>query len=102
MKYVKYLAATGMTNNDVIAILQPHFPKFSKIQCSMIANPDKYGVQLTAKAAALLPPTPRKPQKRKGGKRVTVYLDEASYNAIKERAGAESPRQYLENIIATL
>ena len=105
MKYAKYLAATGMTNNDVIAILQPHFPKFTKVQASMITHPDQYAVQLTPKAAALLPPLPPKvPARRKKPNRLVVYLDDdrfAAVSAAMEKQGSSNTQQFLENIISS-
>ena len=65
MKYTTYLKKSGMTNNEVIELLKPHFPKFSKIQCSMLSHPEEYGVQLTAQAKKLLPALPKTPRTAK-------------------------------------
>lgn len=70
MKYTTYLKKSGMTNNEVIELLKPHFPKFSKIQCSMLSHPEEYGVQLTPEAKKYLPALPSKPKKPKPGKMV--------------------------------
>lgn len=65
MKYTTYLKKSGLTNNEVIELLKPHFPKFSKIQCSMLSHPEEYGVQLTAQAKKLLPALPKTPRTAK-------------------------------------
>ena len=71
MKYTDYLKKSGLTNNEVIELLKPHFPKFSKIQCSMLSHPEEYGVQLTSEAKRILPALPSKPKKAKSSKMVT-------------------------------
>lgn len=67
-KFSKHLEKAGLTNREVVELIQPHFPKFTKIQCSMLAHPDQYGVQLTPEAKKYLPALPSKPKKPKSAK----------------------------------
>lgn len=100
MKYAEYLKKTGLTNKEVIALLNPHFPKFTKIQCSMLTHPDQYGLQLTAAAKAKLPPVPTKQAaKRKKPNRLVVYLDDEQYTRLMAKKGGASTQQYLESVL---
>ena len=112
--YAKYRAALGITNNDIIGALKLEFPSFSKIQCSMINNPKRYGVQLTKEAETVLASQlgfadglsikrRKKPQvKRVKTNRLTVRLDDASYDRVKskmQQRGSESVQSFLEELI---
>ncbi len=100
MNYSEYIKKMGLTNRQVIEILNPHFPKFTKAQCSMVAHPDEYGVQLTPAAFAKLPPLPKKPKpKRAKPNRLVVYLDDEQYARLMAAKGEGSTQDYLEKII---
>ena len=94
-KFSKYLEKAGLTNREVVEILQPHFPKFTKIQCSMLTHPDQYGVQLTPEAKKFLPVPPSKPKgcKPKTGGSKIVHCSECVHlmeyqGDVKDATGA--------------
>ena len=103
MKYADYLKKSGLTNKEVVALLNPHFPKFTKIQCSMLCHPEEYGVQLTAKARALLPALSSKPRvKRSKPNRLVVYLNESDFGKVKEKmseGGFETVQSFMESLL---
>lgn len=111
--YGKYRAAVQISNNDVIKTVKQTCPKFSKIQCSMVNNP-AYGVQLTSEAEQALVEEygyadglslkRRKKSEVKRAKthRLSVRLDDASYDMVKNKMqqdGSESAQQFLENLL---
>ena len=113
--YAKYKAAALITNNQLIEAIRGVCPGFSKIQCSMINNPKRYGVQLTKEAETALADKfghfaglsikKRKPSqvKRSKSHRLTVRLDEATWNRAKNKmqeTGCTSVRSFLEAMIA--
>ena len=53
MNIEKYALTNDLTPNDVIELVKPEFPKFSKVQYSMCKNPN-YGVVLAPKAVRAL------------------------------------------------
>ena len=113
MKYKDFLRRYGLTNNEVISVLQPHFPKFTKIQCSMLSHPDDYGVRLDAKAERILKnhasgkgvqpkPSTQGKVKRTKSHRLSVRLDGQCYDMVRNKMrekGSESVQSYLENLI---
>lgn len=99
MNYPDYIKKMGLTNRQVIEILNPHFPKFSKAQCSMIAHPEDYGVRLTAAAVSKLPPLRKATPQRKKPNRLVVYLNDELYALLLEAKGEASTQDYLEKLI---
>ena len=112
--YGKYRAALKLSNNDIIAAVKKSCPGFTKIQCSMINNPVRYGMQLTKAAEEALVDNYGYAEglsikKRKRGQvkriktnRLTVRLDDASYDRVKnkmQQRGSESVQSFLEEII---
>lgn len=112
--YGKYRAALKLSNNDIIGAIQAEHPGFTKIQCAMINNPKRYGVQLTADAERLVAdkfgyadglsvkPKKKREVKRTKTKRLSVRLDEASYDRVKnkmQQEGSESVQSFLEKIL---
>ena len=112
--YGKYRAALKLSNNDIIAVVKKLCPGFTKIQCSMINNPARYGTQLTKAAEEALVDNYGYAEglsikKRRKGRvkrtktnRLTVRLDDASYDRVKnkmQQRGSESVQSFLEEII---
>lgn len=52
--YNLYRSEKGISNNQIIRIVSKEYRGFNKIQCSMISNPEKYGVCLIPEAEKLL------------------------------------------------
>ena len=52
--YKAYMKSLGITREDMIETLKPKYPKFGKPTCSMICQPEKYGVCLLPEAEAEL------------------------------------------------
>lgn len=44
----------GLSTAAVVADLQEYFPKYTKATESMVENPGKYGIELSAKAVKIL------------------------------------------------
>lgn len=55
--YNRYRREKGLSNNDMISCLRPHYPKVQKATMTMINNPDDYAVQLLPEAEMLLKKT---------------------------------------------
>ena len=53
MNLEKYKAEHDLTSNDIIDLVKPDFPKFSKVTMSMV-NKGTYGVVLAPKAVRAL------------------------------------------------
>ena len=106
MDYKKFLSANGLTNNDMIALLQKRFPKYSKATQSMVTNPEKYGVRLTADAEAALKKMfykpPKTEKKRAKANRISARLDDETYkrlNELMDEYGCETVQQAVERLI---
>lgn len=115
--YGKYRAALSLSNNDIISAVQGNFPGFSKIQCSMINNPERYGVRLTDDAERVLAnkfgyadglsikQKKKREVKRAKTHRLSVRLDEAGYDRVKnkmQQKGSESVQSFLEEILRNI
>ena len=103
MTYNEYRQKSGLTNKEIISLLRPHFPKFSKVQCSMLSHPEIYGVEISPKALKLLPPLPGKkaPAKRSKPNRLTVRLNDADYALVDAliRQNGGSAQSFLEEAL---
>jgi hypothetical protein len=112
--YSKFRSSVKASNNDIINIVSKAYPGFSKIQCSMINNPERYGVRLTKEAEQLLIEefnsgkgldTKAKrsdPVKRTKTNRMSVRLDKETYDAVASemrRSGAKSTQEFLERVL---
>ena len=115
--YGKYRAALSLSNNDIIGAVKSKYPGFSKIQCSMINNTEKYGVQLSREAEQLLAdkygyaeglsikPRKKSQVKRTKTKRISVRVDEATYDMVKNKvaqSGSESLQSFMEKILSEI
>lgn len=103
LNYKKYIAQMGLSNNDVIAALEKEFPKFSKIQCSMISSPEKYGLALSTAAEKHLLSTFGKPKRkskpRTRSTRLSVSLTPEQYQLVMDSKGDLSPQEYISSLI---
>ena len=111
--YGKYKAAVHISNNDIIDAVKKVCPKFSKIQCSMVSNPD-YGVQLSPDAEQALIDNfgfadglsvkgkKRRQVKRAKTRSFTVRLDSSSYDMVKikmHQSGSGSAQEFIEKLL---
>lgn len=115
--YGKYKAALCITNNDIINAVRKRHPGFSKIQCSMINNQSRYGIQLTQSAEEALieefgnaegltvKHKTKREVKRTKPRRLACRVDEQTYDMViskmRER-GSESLQSFLEEIIKNI
>jgi len=84
MKIEEYKAANSLTNDDLISIVRPLFPKFSRSAISMVSR-GVYGVVLAPKAVrALAKAHPVKKENRTKGNRLTVRLDDRTYHRLQD------------------
>ena len=90
MNIEKYALTNDLTPNDVIELVKPEFPKFSKVQYSMCKNPN-YGVVLAPKAVrALNEAHPAKEKKRSRQNRITVWMNDYLYSLMLSKCESES------------
>lgn len=115
--YNQYRAVTGISNNDIIAVLSKVYPNFTKVQCTMINNPEKYGLRLTKEAEKLLAesygycpcldtkPPKKQTVKRIKTKRLAVRLTDEDYAKAKtkmQQMGCKSVQSFLELALENL
>jgi hypothetical protein len=100
--YKAYRSAVGISSGQMIETIRAEYPKFSKIQNSMVSNP-AYGICLLPEAESLLvekygtapgltvsdghtvsKATPRKADKRRKKNRMTVRLDDETALRVRE------------------
>lgn len=112
MDYTDYCAFAGVTNAEVVRALRGKFPRFSKIQTTMISHPENYGVCLLPEAEAELiavyGPGPQsaaarpRPPKRRKPRRLVVYLSEEDYARFRSclsASGCATIQEYLREMI---
>ena len=78
MNLERYKAFNGLTNEDVISLIKPKFPKFGKAPLSMCAR-GTYGVVLAPQAVKVLNQAHPTKRERKDRDRVTVRLPAEVY-----------------------
>ena len=96
-----YRLANNMTTEEVVGIIKPHFPKFSKSTFSMVKN-NVYGVVLAPKAVkALAKAHPIKKENRTKSNRLTVRLDDRTYHRLQDycKATHQTIQSGVEQII---
>ena len=99
--------------DQVVEALQKQFPKFTRVQMSLIRNP-AYGLQLSAEAKEVLKnagilPVEEKPRRkrlknseRKKNERITFRLtseENVRFSEQVKKSGCKSVQEYLEKII---
>jgi hypothetical protein len=82
MNIEKYMVSNSLSPADVVELLKPDYPKFSKQQVSMCKN-GEYGVTLSPMAVkALNKHYPVRKENRKKGNRITLRLTDVEYAAL--------------------
>ena len=120
--YTAYTKNAGISNRQMVAELRRYYPKYGKPTQTMICNPDKYAVQLTPAAEAILRltfgsfpglsdtvwdgktelPKPRRREHRRKGNKLTVRLDDSLFsqlNALYEKTAFASMQDLVEAAI---
>jgi len=86
MNIEKYKAFNGLTNDDLIDLIKPVFPKFGKAPLSMCSR-GVYGVVLAPQAVKTLNKAhPPKKENRKLPNKLTVRLSDGMYECLKYEA----------------
>ena len=88
MNLEKYRDKNNLTNNDIIEMLQPEFPRFQKQQISMVTK-GTYGVTLSPKAVQILNAAHPKKENRKRGNKVTVWMTDYLYGLLLSKCESE-------------
>jgi len=113
--YNAYCAAIGVKPRQIVSAVSAEFPKFSKIQFSMCANPD-YGVCLRPEAEGLLvaafgngpglnkpaKPHPKNTDNRKKSNSFRVRLDDDTAKRVRQlmaTLGFTSVQEFLEQLL---
>ena len=84
-----YKAKNELTNNDIVEMLQPEFPRFRKEQVTMVSK-GTYGVVLAPKAVQILNEAHPQKDNRTRGNRVTVWMNDFLYGLLLEKCESES------------
>lgn len=122
--YNAYIDAAGITASQFTRTIREQFPKFSKIQKSMVCSPERYGVQLLPEAEAALiaahgkapglacdpvkaePEAPPKPKPaRTKPNRLVVYLPDETNDKLRglmKRRGYATVQEFLCTILTNL
>lgn len=116
--YAVYKASKGISNGQVIATVRRDFPGYSKIQNSMVMNPERYGVKLTEDAEAALIsaygdgpgldiscPARRSTGVRKKPNRLVVRLGDELYNRVRDlmtELGYKTTQDFLEDALTSM
>ena len=94
--YVRYREEKGLSNNQIIRTIAEGYPGYTKIQNTMVNNPQKYGICLLPEAEKLLidkfgegegiklPGVKRNESRRKKTNRLVVRLNDEMYNRVRD------------------
>ena len=88
MNLEAYKSRNNLTNNDIIEMLQPEFPRFQKQQVSMVQK-GTYGVVLAPKAVKILNEAHPAKHNRTRGNRVTVWMTDYLYGLLLSKCESE-------------
>lgn len=118
--YNAYIEAAGITGAAFTGAIHAKYPGFTKIQKSMVCQPEKYGVQLLPEAETMLAVafgehrgltagvkrvTPKKKPVRSKPNRLVVYLPDdtnARLRALMERRGYATVQDFLCSLLTNL
>lgn len=115
--YVRYRDSKGLTNSQMVKAVSTSYPGYTKIQHTMVNNPDKYGVCLLPEAERLiveaygegegikLPSTKSRDCKRKKRNRLVVRLNDEMYNRVRDlmlRLHYDTVQSFLEAALSSM
>lgn len=108
MDVVKFQRENGINGKACVEALREIYPNYNKSTHSMVTQPDKYGVRLTAPAEALLRKRfgKRKPKvARKKTNRIEIRVDDSQLKKMKETMsylGCGSTQEFVSMAISQL
>ena len=88
MNLEKYKAKNELSNNDIVEMLQPEFPRFTKSQCTQVSK-GTYGVVLAPAAVKILNEAHPTQHKRVKANKVTVMMNDFLYGLLLEKCESE-------------
>lgn len=115
--YVRYRDSKGLTNSQMVKAVSTSYPGYTKIQHTMVNNPDKYGVCLLPEAERLiveaygegegikLPGAKSRDCKRKKRNRLVVRLNDEMYNRVRDlmlRLHYDTVQSFLEAALSSM
>ena len=89
MNLEKYKAQNELSNNDIVEMLKPEFPRFSKSQVSQVSK-GTYGVVLAPQAVKILNEAHPTKNARTRGNRITVWMNDYLYSLLLLKCESES------------
>lgn len=115
--YIRYRNEKGLSNNQIIRTVAEGYPSYTKIQNTMVNNPQKYGICLLPEAEKLLVDkfgegegiklhgAKRSESRRKKSNRLVVRLNDEMYNRVRDlmfRLGYTSVQAFLEDALTAM
>lgn len=115
--YVRYREEKGLSNNQIIRTIAKGYPGYTKIQNTMVNNPQKYGICLLPEAEKLLVDkfgegegiklngAKRSESRRKKANRLVVRLNDEMYNRVRDlmlRLRYTSVQAFLEDALTAM
>ena len=115
--YVRYREEKGLSNNQIIRTIAEGYPGYTKIQNTMVNNPQKYGICLLPEAEKLLVDKfgegegiklhsiKRSESRRKKSNRLVVRLNDEMYNRVRDlmlRLRYTSVQAFLEDALTAM
>lgn len=115
--YVRYREEKGLSNNQIIRTIAEGYPGYTKIQNTMVNNPQKYGICLLPEAEKLLVDkfgegkgiklrgVKRSESRRKKSNRLVVRLNDEMYNRVRDlmfRLRYTSVQAFLEDALTAM
>ena len=115
--YVRYREEKGLSNNQIIRTVAEGYPGYTKIQNTMVNNPQKYGICLLPEAEKLLVDKfgegegikingiKRSESRRKKSNRLVVRLNDEMYNRVRDlmfRLRYTSVQAFLEDALTAM
>ena len=115
--YIRYREGKGLSNNQIIRTIAEGYPGYTKIQNTMVNNPQKYGICLLPEAEKLLVDkfgegegiklrgVKRSESRRKKSNRLVVRLNDEMYNRVRDlmfRLKYTSVQAFLEDALTAM
>ena len=115
--YIRYREEKGLSNNQIIRTIAEGYPGYTKIQNTMVNNPQKYGICLLPEAEKLLVDkfgegegiklrgVKRSESRRKKSNRLVVRLNDEMYNRVRDlmfRLRYTSVQEFLEDALTAM
>ena len=115
--YARYREEKGLSNNQIIRTIAEGYPGYTKIQNTMVNNPQKYGICLLPEAEKLLVDkfgegegiklhgVKRSEGRRKKSNRLVVRLNDEMYNQVRDlmfRLRYTSVQAFLEDALTAM